>query len=366
MVNIGFIGAGAIAKRHFTNLNKIPSAKIVSVCDLSPAALYEAEKRTGARCYSDLDKMLKEEQLDAVYVCVPIRAHGQIEEKICENGIDLFIEKPLPINPDTIDRVKNAISKSGVISSVGYEWRYAESSIQAKDMIRDKTIGMILGFWITYLPKIAWWSKKAENPAQIYEQTVHLYDLARYLSGEITEVSSKFAMRAMADESELEDTSVVSLEFENGAIGSMSSSYMVSYLQSRPGLGRWINSKNKYLRAISRGTRKIGLWHPGYDTYSFKIELMLILKDLVLQIKHGSLKVTSSDKQYVIKSKKDPYLLESEAFIKAVSTGDESWIKSTYEDAIKTHNTVMASIESAYTHKPVKLSPNYRYMPIKI
>lgn len=363
MVEVGFIGVGAIAKRHFKIFQKIPSANIASVCDLNPAALHEAKKCTGARCYSNLDEMLKKENLDAVYVCVPIRAHGEIEEKVCERGIDLFIEKPLPLVPHTIDRVHNAISRAGVISSVGYEWRYAESTQKAKDMIRDKTVGMVLGFWMTYMSEIPWWSKKQENPAQIYEQTIHLFDLARYLCSDISEVSSRFAMRAMGELSELEDVSVVSVEFENGAIGSMNSTYMISYRHPRGGLGRWINSKNKYLELLSEGTMKLGLWHPGPDLISYKIELMMVLKDLVLRVKHGSLDITQDDRHYTIKSKKDPYQLESEAFIKAVSTGDDSWIKSNYDDAIKTHNTVMAAIESAYSKKPVKINPDYSYNP---
>ena len=93
LVKLAFVGAGAIATRHLENLKKIGGVEVTAVCDPDQDALSRATGMTGARGYRDLGTMLGEEEIDAAFVCVPTRAHGEVEEALAGRGIHLFIEK---------------------------------------------------------------------------------------------------------------------------------------------------------------------------------------------------------------------------------------------------------------------------------
>jgi myo-inositol 2-dehydrogenase/D-chiro-inositol 1-dehydrogenase len=354
LLKIGFVGTGKIAHRHFRNLRGFPEVRIEAICDPSPQARKAASEATGARAYDGLSQMISEEDLDAAFVCIPIRNHGDVEIQLAEAGIHPFIEKPIAIDMETATGIVDAIDGAGVISSVGYHWRYGEAADQALSHLEGRTVGMILGFWMTGLPPQEWWRRKDHNPAQIFEQTTHLFDLSRYLVGEVSEVSSLFAMRSMEGVSELEDVSIVTLSFESGAIGSMASTYLVPYRHHLPTLHSWAVSGHPLLGRLALGAERLGLWRRCYDTISFKIELMLILKDTVLEIGQGSLTVTTPKKQQRLVSRRDPYLVELEAFLEAVRTGDPSKVRSPYRDALLTHQLVLAAIESAEARQPVK------------
>ena len=354
MIRLGFVGAGRIAKRHFANLANMPDVSIAGICDPDPEARRSASDRTGAKAYEDLSKMLSEQDLDGAYVCIPAGAHGSVEERLAEEGVHLFVEKPISLDMGTAERVARAVDRAGVISSVGFHWRYSEGAQIARRDLDGGRIAMVLGFWMTGLPQQPWWRRRSENPAQIFEQTIHLFDLSRYLVGEVSELQSLFAMRCMEGVSELEDVSSVTLRFENGAIGSMASTYLTPYRHRPPLLHEWAARGNPLFRKLAIGTERLGLWRRSFDTFSFRIELMIVSEKMVHQIGQGSLVRTTGKARETFRAKVDPYLLESQAFVSAIGSGDGSVIRSPYHDALLTHHLILAAIESADAGQPVR------------
>ena len=85
-VKVGFVGAGGIANWHLGHLSKIEDADIVSLCDVKRERVEVTAKKYGGRIYTDYEKMLKEEKLDALYVCLPPFAHENVEILAAEKG----------------------------------------------------------------------------------------------------------------------------------------------------------------------------------------------------------------------------------------------------------------------------------------
>jgi predicted dehydrogenase len=360
MVRVGFVGTGMIAKRHIDNISKIPSAKVAAVCDVNPETLSEVSKSLNVPGYLDVAEMVKNEELDGAFVCVPPWSHGEVEEILAENGVHLFIEKPLALSHQTVRQVRETIRAGGVISSVGFHWRYSQATDLARAEISGKIIGMVLGFWIAGLPGQEWWRKKQTNPAQIFEQTIHLFDLSRYLVGEITEVSALSGLRCMGDLSELDDVNLTSLTFEDGAIGSMASTYMVPYWRRQGRWQAWSRYGGPLRKKIAETGLRLGLWERDFDARSFHVELVLVLRDLVLKIGQGSLTKTTPSGTSLHRSSVDPYMSELQAFLSAISRGDDTEIRSVYDDAVKTHEVVSAAMKSADLRRPVPIRPMRR------
>ena len=78
-VELGFIGTGGIARTHLNNLRRIEGVTVRAVCDVDGSRAEEVAGQCAARPHTDCSTMLEQEELDAVYVCLPPAAHGSIE-----------------------------------------------------------------------------------------------------------------------------------------------------------------------------------------------------------------------------------------------------------------------------------------------
>ena len=79
-LKIGFVGSGWIASWHLEHLSKIGGIKIVSFCDVNKERVEATARKWEAKSYIDYEKMLEEQELDVLYICIPPFAHDQIED----------------------------------------------------------------------------------------------------------------------------------------------------------------------------------------------------------------------------------------------------------------------------------------------
>ena len=316
VVKVGFVGCGGIAHTHMDRLRKIKEARMVAFYDIVPEKAREAAESVGARAYPSLQEMLDKEELDAVYVCVPPFAHG-FESEIIERGINIFVEKPVALSMDIARKIESAIRRAGVLSSVGYMWRYFDTTALAKKVLEENgPVGMVEGLYIDpfWFPPGHWWIDKRKSGGQVIEQSTHVFDLARYLVGDVARIYAELDTLLLTDVPgfKTEDVSLVTLKFKNGAIG-----VVLSTCASRKTFA-WTG-----LKVIAK---KAVVEHGGHS---------------------GTLKIYRDDEIEEIRPTFDPYLEEDRIFIRAIATGDGSEIRSPYSDAVKTLEVTIAANKAA-------------------
>lgn len=322
VVSIGFVGSGGIARTHMDSLQKIPDAKIVAFCDVDlNRAKAAASSFQGARAYKDVSEMVKMEKLDGIYVCVPPFAHG-FELQLIEKGIHLFIEKPIALTMEVAKEIDTAIAKAGVINSVGYMWRYLDTTdIALKALKENGPIGMVMGqyhdpYWF---PPDHWWIDKSKGGGQVIEQSTHVFDLARYIAGDVSRVYAELDTLLLKDVKgfNVEDVSVVSLRFKDGAVGVVTSTCA---------------SRNTFT-----GTA-----------------LKFLAKNVAAELggHAGNVKLYWTDRIEELRSKVNPYHEEDKTFIEAVKTGNVTKIKSQYNDALKTLEVTILANRSSREKRP--------------
>jgi len=325
MVAIGFVGCGGIAQRHINCLKQIPDVKIEAFCDIDLNRAKSASSLIqGSRVYQDVSNMLRTEKLDAVYVCVPPFAHG-FEQLIIEEGINLFIEKPISLTLELAEKLNSAILKAGIINSVGYMWRYLDTTELAMHVLKQNgPIGMIIGqyhdpYWF---PPGHWWIDKTKSGGQVVEQSTHVFDLMRYIAGEVHRVYAELDKLLLDDIPgfNVEDVSVVCLRFKSGAVGVVTSTCAS--------------------RKTITGTK-----------------IKFFAKNVVAELggHAGYAKLYWNDRVEEIESKIDPYLEENKIFIEAIKTGNTSCIKSTYSDALKTLRVTILANRSSEEKRPYQI-----------
>lgn len=319
-VRIAFVGSGGIAGAHLEALHKIEQAKVAALCDVNEERVKQMASKYKARAYTDHQEMLQKEEIQALYVCTPPFAHTDAEMIAAQKGIHLFVEKPVAINLEKAVEIRGAIEKAGVVNSVGYQWRYLNRADKLKEVLSDQEIGMVLGWWLGGLPGVPWWRVMRESGGQMHEQTTHIIDFARYVAGDIEEVYAAYALRALKDTANLDvpDVGTATVKFKSGAVGAISNTCMVS----------------------------------GYGTAGVRV----ICRDLFCSLEGDSLLVVRKGQKEESKGDADVRILQNQAFINAITTGDRSGIKSSYADAVKSLAVSLAANESADTGRPARVA----------
>lgn len=318
-VRVGFVGAGGIANAHMNALQIVDDVQIVAVADVDQDRAESAAGRFVARAYPDCTDMLDSERLDALYVCVPPFAHEMQELSAAERGIHLFVEKPVAVTMEKARQVRDAVLRNKIVSAVGYHWRYQSNTDRARDILRNRRVAMVMGYWMGGFPGVSWWRRMDLSGGQMVEQTTHIFDLARYLCGEIVEVYAAYANRCSRgiDRFDISDVGTATLKFADGMVGTISNTTLLSTPHT--------------------------------------VGLHLVAPDLVLEI-HGDLKVIEPGHTEIFTGGVNAMLEENRAFIEAVRSGDASGIRSTYEDATRTLAVTLACNESARTGAPVRVA----------
>lgn len=320
-LKIGIVGTGWFSDMHAKLLSGMEGVRIAAVCG---STLEKASRMAGqygdAAAYARITDMLDGNRLDAVYVCVPPFAHGEIELALAERGIPFLVEKPLGTDTETPSAIMQAVLEKKLITSVGYHFRYMDGTARAQELLRDRTVGMGLGYWMGSMPGVYWWRKMEGSGGQFVEQTTHIVDLIRYLLGEVDEVYAAFASRfkhTQEDGVTVPDVGTATFRMKNGAVVSVSNTCMMP-------IGHTVG-------------------------------LHLYTDAGVLELSHSGLKELTESRTTEYKNRTNPYEAENKAFLHAVRTGDTSMIRSTYEDAFRTQEVTVAVNRSAAAGQPVKI-----------
>ncbi|WP_347137453.1 glycosyltransferase [Paracoccus sp. SSK6] len=315
---LGFIGAGGIAHRHFGVLRTMEDVQIAALCDPDEGRARHAAEATGAVAYADHEAMLAAEDLDAVYICVPPFAHGAPERACIARGLPFFVEKPLSLDISLAEEIGAEVEKAGLITAVGYHWRYLDTMDEARSHLAHNAPHLIQGFWLDQTPPPQWWWNQDQSGGQVVEQATHVIDAARFLAGDVTEV---FGMSARRDRADFQGLTVptataATLRFASGAIANLSATCLL----------RW----------------------------NHRVGLHVFADGMALEISDHDLMVDVGQGRPVRHAQGDPVWREDRDFIEAVQ-GRENHIRCPYSEALMTHRVALAVAESARNGALVKM-----------
>jgi myo-inositol 2-dehydrogenase / D-chiro-inositol 1-dehydrogenase len=227
-LRIGLVGAGGVARRHATVLDRLPGVTVAAVADPEAEAARTLGGLVGATPHRGADEMLAAERLDAVYVCVPPFAHGEPERSVLAAGLPLFVEKPLAADLEVAEQLAREVAAAGVVTATGYHWRHLDTVQRAAELLADRPARLVVAEWFDKVPPVPWWTSRSLSGGQLVEQATHLLDLARVLAGEVTAVTATGTRWVTppdhATDAPTPDVDVASagtLRFASGAVGTV-------------------------------------------------------------------------------------------------------------------------------------------------
>ena len=233
-LRVGIIGAGRIGQVHAKSITyHIPQAEIVAISDLFPENAQKVADDLGIpKAVQDYHEILNDPTVDAVLICSSTDTHADIAVEAAKAGKHIFCEKPVDLTVAKIKAVEAAVKEAGVKLQIGFNRRYDHNFAAIKDLANAGKIGQLQTIKIT--------SRDPEPPPVSYvkvsggiflDMTVHDFDMARFIGGEVEEVFVNAAVLvdpAIGEAGDV-DTALVSLKFKNGAIGVIDNCRKASY-----------------------------------------------------------------------------------------------------------------------------------------
>jgi len=195
------IGAGSFGKAHARNYNNI--SDLVAICDSNlESAKNAALAYDDVRVYNDVDKMLKEEKLDALSIVTPPSAIPGLTKKCVDKGVNVLMEKPMGLNYKDVEELT---SYKSVRIQPGFIELYNPVVEEAKTYLpRIGDILTISSKRVGLFPKRMW------GMGVILDLTVHDVYLQREFLGDVKSVKSM--VRYFHDD-QFEDAAYVLLDF---------------------------------------------------------------------------------------------------------------------------------------------------------
>ena len=124
-LRFALVGAGVIGKVHAQALAELPDvAELVAVVDRDPAKAQELADRYGAEATTDLDAVLRRDDIDAVTICTPSGLHADGAVAALDAGKHVVVEKPIDITLAAADRIIDAEKRSGKTVAVISQHRF--------------------------------------------------------------------------------------------------------------------------------------------------------------------------------------------------------------------------------------------------
>ncbi len=234
-IGIGAIGLGRLGYVHALNIARTPSAKLIAVCDVQEELARQTAREFRCAYYTDVRKMLENNEIDAVCVATPTAYHVEPVTAVAEAKKPLFCEKPLADNLADTLHLAQVIKEAGILCQMGFQRRFDPPVAQAAQMIREGDIGKptyITSFSRDPFPPPPWACDPNKGGGLFFDMLIHDFDLARFLMQD--EMISIYGDETnLVVESEgierFADNVTVSFRFKNGALGTAHASMHASY-----------------------------------------------------------------------------------------------------------------------------------------
>ena len=225
-LQIGFLGAGYIAGVHASILTRDQRVQIAAVHDVKKAAAEQLARSAGAQVAHSVAEVLA--TCDTIYIATPNTQHTELAILACEERKHVFCEKPMATSVTDANRVLKAAEKSGKIFQVGHNRRFAPVYAELKRLLNE-----------THQPHSAhvkmnrgellnpeWVGNPKTTGGFLYETTIHMFDMLRFLFGDVKTLQ---AIGSKHEYAEIDDFSVL-IRFENGIHATLASSADASWL----------------------------------------------------------------------------------------------------------------------------------------
>ncbi len=223
-VRWGVIAAGGIAdRRTIPGMMLADNAELIAVMEINMELAEKIRAKYNAkRAYDNVDALLADPEIDAVYIASPVNYHKDQAIAAARAKKHILIEKPICMTVEDGEEVVRICKEEGVLIATGLMMRYHAYHQVMKQFVEEGKLGQltsIRGQFTCWYPDIpgAWRQKKSESGGgALVDLGVHAIDLIQYIAGSKAKVVAGMSDTKVFNY-EVDDQASTLMELENGA-----------------------------------------------------------------------------------------------------------------------------------------------------
>jgi predicted dehydrogenase len=228
-VRIGLVGGGVIGATHSVVLQQIsrvlaPKVQLVAVADpVAERRAVFADLYGYRQLYADGHDLLLHADINTAFICTPTRYHAELVYTAAAQGLHLFCEKPLAMNPREGAAMVDTVERAGIKSQIGLVLRFSAVYSVMESLLRDPRAGHPLAvvfrddqcFPIRGVHQSSWRADRAQTAGgTLIEHGVHDLDVLTRFFGPVAQLRAWEHNRA--GHPGVEDYMAVELRFVSG------------------------------------------------------------------------------------------------------------------------------------------------------
>lgn len=228
MKKVLVIGSGGIGRRHLRGYTATGRASL-SIAEPHADRRAEAETLFSlAGSYAELDEA-DLSSFNLAVICAPAHLHVPLMLKCAAAKLPFMVEKPLAATMDGVDAALEAVENAGILARVGYIRRIAPEVLAVRQQIQDGKIGALKLAYVNssqdfpkYRPDFqrTYYARTEMGGGAILDAASHTFDMLIWLMGQPVAVGAMYG-RLVLEGIETEDTCLVNICFENGAMANV-------------------------------------------------------------------------------------------------------------------------------------------------
>ena len=230
-VGIGVIGCGGMGSGLANSAKTLEHIEVLRVSDVDESRAQNLANQLGVEYDLDYHDLLKHEEIQAVLVATPPFMHSQVSVDAASAKKHVFCEKPMAPSLEACDAMIKAAQENGVKLTIGLVCRYHAAHSKIHELVHRGELGKpvcmmvrrIGGRWGEGHP--SWRFKRELSGGSLMEINAHEIDFMRFVCGDVKSVYAVGGTYVQF-EADYPDVMVVSLNFENGAVGTLHSSHV--------------------------------------------------------------------------------------------------------------------------------------------
>jgi predicted dehydrogenase len=234
-VRFGLIGTGRAAASFASAIRRAPGALLLGVSGSAPerARAFAAEHQIRA-VHANADSLLASADVDAVIIAAPHHLHAPLARSALHAGKHVVIEKPMTLTLESADAVIAQAAAAKLVLAPIAQMRFSSGAAILRETIASGRIGRVLTVRASVRLRrsaayydAAPWRKSPETAGGgvLIMNAIHVADLLVWALGPVASVSAKMSARAL--KLPVEDSAVLALAFESGALGTLEATVAV-------------------------------------------------------------------------------------------------------------------------------------------
>lgn len=223
-VCVGFIGAGSFAQSYLVPNVKLNNASLETVVTSKGITAINVGQKFGfSNASSDVNDVINNSKINTVFIATPHNSHAEYTIKALDVGKNVFVEKPLAMNLEELNAVKEAYYKSNTKLLVGFNRRFSSISQAIKSEFDSCKEPLVVNIRVNagFIPKDHWTQINSIGGGRIIGEMCHFIDLMQFFTG--SEPKNVYANSIDSENNQIstQDNLSVTIKFKNGSIGNL-------------------------------------------------------------------------------------------------------------------------------------------------